>query len=303
LDAHGATSPLYYFTSSFGNYALAFPLAFFAVLGALKQLSVQLRQINSGQNSLQPAARLLLFLLGWALVILIGLSIPHTKKIRYLLPMMPAIAAIAAYPFIDQSNRLLLWMRRIIDGIFFLLPILAGAGLWAAENFAQKHQLELPVSLPLLAALLFIMQLAIIYSTLKLRTANTRSAVNALCAAATLWILQVVLIEPAQLQLHDTQTFVRNVEQLRRQQPAPLVFFKVGKDAAAIKYLVNVDYDLRPDFYASPDDINRAKPPFYLVLDNSQRAALHDSKIDRLTPVASGRFDNDTYVAFYVNEP
>jgi 4-amino-4-deoxy-L-arabinose transferase-like glycosyltransferase len=83
-----AYQPIYfYFTNSLGNYAISYPLALLVIAGILWT-----------SRRIQDKA-ILLKLLGWTLIIMVGMSIPGDKKARYILPMVPAIALIAAYPF------------------------------------------------------------------------------------------------------------------------------------------------------------------------------------------------------------
>ena len=43
--------------------------------------------------------------LGWAFVVLIGLSLPADKKIRYILPVAPALALICGYLFFTTAEK------------------------------------------------------------------------------------------------------------------------------------------------------------------------------------------------------
>jgi 4-amino-4-deoxy-L-arabinose transferase-like glycosyltransferase len=122
--------PIYfYFTNSLGNYAISYPLALLVILSVAKdlpmaQLSVRevpRRDPSSKKNALRTPRddiSLLLKLLGWTLIILIGMSIPGDKKARYILPMVPAIALIAAYPFAQK-------MRKTGDIIILFIVTLA----------------------------------------------------------------------------------------------------------------------------------------------------------------------------------
>jgi len=84
---HGSLPFYFYFLTSMKNYALSFPIA------CVVLISISLVPKQSVDR------KLLWKLIGWVMVILIGMSIPDDKKIRYVLPMVPAVALIAAYPF------------------------------------------------------------------------------------------------------------------------------------------------------------------------------------------------------------
>ena len=110
--SEGASEPLYYFTSSLGNYALAYPLAVLVLIALLL----------FGRRERGPAQRLVVYCLGAGLLVMIGLSIPMAKKARYLLPMLPMAAIIAGYPFHGSSLPVWRWMRRLIQGLWLVIP-------------------------------------------------------------------------------------------------------------------------------------------------------------------------------------
>ncbi|MBF4213356.1 glycosyltransferase, partial [Pseudomonas donghuensis] len=60
-----------------------------------------------------PALRLLQYCTAAGLIVMIGLSIPQAKKARYLLPMLPMVAIIAAYPFQVAQGRVFGWLRTL----------------------------------------------------------------------------------------------------------------------------------------------------------------------------------------------
>ena len=57
------------------------------------------------------------------LVILIGMSVPGAKKIRYILPMAPAAALLAAYPFtLSNEADYFFWLRYAVIHLLLLFP-------------------------------------------------------------------------------------------------------------------------------------------------------------------------------------
>lgn len=64
-----------------------------------------------------------------------------------------------------------------------------------------------------------------------------------------LWSSYITVFEPAERTLYDTRTFTLKALQLIDQAPAPVVLHGMGKDAKAIKFMVNVDRDLLPAFH------------------------------------------------------
>ncbi|MGO2286430.1 ArnT family glycosyltransferase, partial [Pseudomonas lundensis] len=139
----GASSVLYYFTSAMGNYALAYPLAAL-VLAAL---------VLSGRKEPDAALTLVKYCVGAGLIVMIGLSIPQAKKARYLLPMLPMAAVIAAYPFQGRQGRTFALLRGLTLGVLLLLPGLLFAGLVMAGKRLDEPLPALNTALTGLAVL------------------------------------------------------------------------------------------------------------------------------------------------------
>lgn len=291
ISAGEALGPAYYFTSGFGNYALAYPLAVLVIAAVA-------HRYRERQRDSQLA--LLFFAMGWIAVIMLGLSIPHTKKTRYLLPIVPALAILAAYPLAAAGgDRLLALLRKLTRALLLALPALALIALWAGERHLARKGLA--VQLPLLWAMigLGLCQLATLAAQWRGIAPARRDLYSAALAALALWLAQVLVVEPAQLQLHDTRGFVRAAEALRRGQPAPLALYDMGRDAEAIKYLVNVDADLQPLFYARPAQLAEAPRPLYVMVQSKQAAPLQDAAAPAQV-VLQARFDNKNYTLLYL---
>jgi 4-amino-4-deoxy-L-arabinose transferase-like glycosyltransferase len=286
LETSDAPKFWYYFSSSFGNFALAYPLA---ALTALLSLPVLLKQPRDARN------RLLLALLAWALLVLIGLSIPHTKKPRYLLPLVPAIAAFAASMWRAQQPRILVWIAATLEKFFLLLPALLLIGLTIARHRLQHHAIDLPWHW-LYAALLMcqIGALAIVLRRDKLTALSglSRPALLSIVAALTVWSVNLLAVEPVLLQKRDTATFVRQVEAQRRAQPAPLALFGMLRDGQAIKYMVNIDYDLQPIIVADAAALAALREPTYVAIDDRLLQNLPAALTAGQRVALRGRFDN-----------
>jgi 4-amino-4-deoxy-L-arabinose transferase-like glycosyltransferase len=279
----------YYFTSSFGNYALAYPLA---LLVAVLTVPSLLRQPRNDMN------KLLLGLTAAALIVLVGLSIPHTKKPRYLLPMVPAIAALAASMWSVHRSRILAGFASALEKLFMAMPMVLAIALAVAHHRLKHHAVQLSLS-PLYMALA-LCQLAIVGIILKRKsiiaaTGLSQPALLSVVAALALWLVNLLAVEPVLLQTRDTATFVQQAEALRRAQPAPLALFGMLKDGQAIKYMVNIDYDLQPIFVRDADELAALPLPVYLMIDNRELPKLPAALQARLQPVLQGHFDNRVY--------
>ena len=278
----GASSVLYYFTSSMGNYALAYPLAV-AVLAAI---------LIAGRAQSGPALQLVKYCVAAALVVMIGLSIPQAKKARYLLPMMPMVAIIAAYPFQVMQGRVFGVLRGFIQGIFVLLPGLLIAGLLVARSrFGEQ--------LPALNGTFVVLAVLQLLAVGLLFKARWRVAGLAACAVLALWSSYIMVYEPAERSLYDTRAFTQKTMQLIEQAPAPLVLHGMGKDAKAIKFMVNVNRDLLPLFTQSPAELSELPAPVWIVMDRKDYEALQGSELGNIAPALSGRFDKNDYVLLH----
>lgn len=293
LEGGDTRGPGYYFVSSIGNYALAFPLA--AIAAGLLLVD---RWHMPGEARDPRARKLLVHLAGWSVVVLIGLSIPHAKKARYLLPIVPAIAALAAYPLTELARGPAL--RRfgfVLQKLFLAMPLLLGIALC----FATLRWRGAPALSTLAAgAGLVALQLSSMVVQWKWRP-GARAVGLVGTAALAVWTLNLLVVEPLQVRLHDTRAFVAEVETLRRQRPGELVFFLVGKDAAAIKYMVNVEGDLQPRFLSEDSAIDALPGPAYVVVRDSDLHRLNSSiDMSRLRAVVHGDFDNSGHTVFFI---
>ncbi|CRL52478.1 ArnT family glycosyltransferase [Pseudomonas sp. URMO17WK12:I11] len=284
--SEGASGALYYFTSSMGNYALAYPLAWLA-LAAIALT----RPRQAG-----PAWRLLQYCMAAGLIVMIGLSIPQAKKARYLLPMLPMAAIIAAYPFQVAQGRLFAALRGLMQGLWLLIPILMIVGLVVA----QRRFPEQLTSIRSIVILLGVLQAIALATLLKPRW---RAETLAFCAVLAVWSVYMSVFEPVERRLYDTRTFSLAVYEQVKKAPAPLVLHSMGKDAKAIKFMVNIPHDLQPLFTDSIPELQSLSGPAWLMMDLNAYNALQGTALGNLQPVLSGRFDKNDFVLLHKQTP
>lgn len=271
----GSSDALYYFRSSLGNYALAFPLALPALL-----LLWQRRN--------DPAARLVAGCALAALVVMAGLSVPQAKKARYIIAVAPLAAIIAGYPFMVAGGRLAGLLRGVLRGLWLALPVLLLAGVWFAWRRYPQELAGLGWRLPLCIALLAGL---LVLAALRWR----QPATAALCAALALWGGYILVFEPVEHRLYDSQAFSAEVARQLDASPAPLVLYGMGRDAQAIKLMVNLDRDLQPQFPSSAQQLAALRGPLLLVIEAHDLARLSAELPGLPPPLFSGRFSNDDY--------
>lgn len=287
----GASSPLYYFLSAPGNYALAFPLA----LPALALLlGAQGRSEAEGTRVLLRACVLA------ALVVMLGLSLPEAKKARYILAMAPYAAIIAAYPFHVAGNRLAAGLRLVLQALWLALPSLLGLALLLAWRHFPQQLADYHHALHRSLALLLVFQGLALWALARPRM---RALGLAGCAVLSLWAAYIVAFEPIERGLYGTREFTLAADAAIGARPAPVVFVGLGKDAKAIKYLVNLDHDLQPRFIDQDDQLAGLQGPLYLVMDANHRRALEATPLAGLKPLVAADFDHDPYVLLYLPAP
>ena len=284
--SEGSSGVLYYFTSSLGNYALAYPLA----------LLVLVAVAIGGRRPPDPALQLVLYCAAAGLLVMLGLSIPQAKKARYVLPMLPMAAIIAAYPFHVAQGRLFAWLRGLTMAIWVLLPALLAIGLLVARRrFAEQ--------LPPLEFVFIVLGVLQVLAVLALCKARWRPLGPALAAVLALWASYGLVVEPLVRNLYDTRTFSLAVKAQIQQAPAPLVLHGLGKDAKAIKFMVNYDCDRVPLFTQQPSDLNALPAPAWLVMSAEDFAGLQNSRFRGITSTLTGEFDKNPFVLLHLTKP
>lgn len=281
--SEGSSGVFYYFTSSLGNYALAYPLAILTWIAVLLK--------RPGQPG--PALNLLRLCTAAGLVVMIGLSIPQAKKARYLLPMLPMAAIIAAYPFQAGRERLMGWLRGLIQGLWLLLPGLLIIGLMVLRRRFPEHLSDLTPML-LILGLLQLLSLGLLCKR------QWRAVGLAYSAVAAVWACYIGVFEPVEHQLYDTRAFSHAAMQLIEADPAPVVLHRMGKDAKAIKFMVNLDRDLQPQFTDQPAALAQVPGPAWVILDQSDLPSLQGTPLAQLAPVLSGRFDKNDFILLHL---
>ncbi|MBC3255885.1 glycosyltransferase family 39 protein [Pseudomonas paralactis] len=281
--SEGSGGVLYYFTSSLGNYALAYPLAVLVLVAIM----------IGGRRAPEPALKLVLYCAAAGVLVMVGLSVPQAKKARYILPMLPMAAIIAAYPFQATQGRLFAWLRGLTLGVWTLLPTLLVIGLLMARRRYPQPLADLEVILAVLGVLQILALLTLLKS--RLRTFGP-----ALAAVLALWTTYILVVEPLERRLYDTRTFSLAVKAQVLQQPAPVVLHALGKDAKAIKFMVNFDCDKVPLFTQLPIELKPIQAPAWLVMSQADFQALDDPRLRSITPTLTGEFDKNPYVLLHL---
>ena len=282
----------YYFTSSFGNYALSYPIA---VIVAASAFFAKLKKAAFIDGNDRTSIALLL--VAWIAIVLVGLTIPETKKVRYILPAVPALAGLASCIFFRSGNALLRWTRLIVELVLVALPLLAAAFAHIRRNQLSDYGINVDHALCVFVAL-FLGQLIVI--SLLNRDSVRRSIGFVFIGVLLALYVIVTMVEPIDLRIHDTSQFVQHIESLREKQPGNIVFYKEGPDGLPIKYLVNVETDLLPDFITNLDSLNHNRAPVWLLTKEKNVDDLKSIELGPHPQIIRDSFGALPFVAVYV---
>lgn len=243
---------------------------------------------------------LLVRLGGCGLMILLGLSVPHFKRAYYILPMVPMFAAVAAYGLL-KPKRWLLRVRGVYLGLVAALPGLCVVVLLVCRHGWQKHGYWPALSLPLMIAVFFGLQVLALHAWHITRDAPRRRLVLlSLLALAAQWWLLVKLIEPAKDLQFATRGFVEQVEQRRAADRGTLVFLNLGKDTWAVRYMMNLDHDEQPLFIGKGELARLAAVPrpAWVIVARKDQALLAGTALEQASPVYEGRLNDNPCLVF-----
>jgi 4-amino-4-deoxy-L-arabinose transferase-like glycosyltransferase len=282
-------SPTIYWVRGLGSYALAYPLALLVIVTAAKPIFKRTDEDH----------RLLGHLAIWMLIVMLGLSIPAAKKMRYILPMAPAASLLAAYMLSSDTLPVLLRRTRDVLLSFFLwLPAGLFAGTIAVLVFGRCLEIEAGRVLLLPAGILLATAIASPMARSRLATSAWRDTVLVALAASAFLVFKAGLVEPLTTARESSAAFAQALESLRRKQQGDLVFYRVGPDNDDIKYASVLDHPLRPVFIRYPEDIDRQHAGAYIITSDKEFAALPSQKTAAYAIHFRGRLGHKEYVAF-----
>lgn len=227
-----------YFTDAFANYALSFELALLTMVcfaGAIVKAST-------------PVWQLLRQCVLWLLVVLVGLSIPGVRKIRYIMPIVPALAVLASFWWYQPQ----LFKRRVLTWLHYGLLSMPFLGLLLTTAFiVVTHLKSLDVnahyfSAYFLLALLALGSAYIAFNHPKAFALKHPLRVLAL-GAASFWVVLVFIIQPVNVSMNRVTPFVQQVLQ-QLPEHSQLAFYQMDRDSEAIQWMLAAPASFQPLF-------------------------------------------------------
>jgi len=255
-----ASLPRYfYFIDGFGSYALAYPVAVIVLFAVVWQWFKS--------RTLTPDMRFIFLLSSWAIIILIGMSVPADKKVRYILPMLPACALIAATFYTSQTLRFS-WLKKLLSAIFFILPTLFFAAIYWIAHTNETKSLSLPIAFHFCFLIFLLLQLLQIFVLWKGKRDDLAIYLLGIAAIAFTFFYLFVM-EPAQLFLSRGRDAVQTIERLRAMDHAKLIFYRENPDGLPIKYVINMNTTEPPIYTSSLDELKKSHDAIYVVTSTS----------------------------------
>jgi len=228
----------YYFTNACGSFAFTYPLALIVLAGYLWTFR---KEFLCGQEDALSAPRMLA---AWLLIVVLGMSIPGTKHLRYLTPALPAAALLAAELFTDERLTCLKFLKRLF---FRLAPYLPGAITVAAlvtagllRIPAVEKALGTRVDFPLVLTVCFGAGASWLLWRTRSVSGPRRETLLVLSVVSAVYAGRVLINEPIDAATMSSLDFVAKCEAVRPAD-AGLYFFMLGPDGDENKYMVHVD--------------------------------------------------------------
>ena len=272
--------PIYYYmTASLGGYALSFPLACLVLLGVA---------ICKFKNENMPHTRFLLYLTGWVLIIMLGMSVPGDKKLRYILPIVPALSLLAAYPLaMNVKQTYFCCLRAILGWLFLFFPALC---LLAIELiYLYAHRAGIDYKIPFVSLIFFFVSAqSIALITAYFCRHALRFDVILTLATAVFLVFYLTVVEPVSFYYDKARDAIAAIEMLRLKQDAQLVFYKEQPDGLPIKYLIDSPVETKPIFIETPAALLQFSGPAFFVASAARFAELAHERFTIIATIEMG---------------
>ena len=265
----------FYFTNAMGSYSLTYPLAFL-VMGTYAWIE---RKKYFSKAPINSYASLRQGLTVWFFVIVLGMSVPGTKHLRYVVSAIPAAALLAAFIFVNPDKlKIFKKVRDVFLKICNVTPFVALGLVIAGAITLKILEVDIPIPLFLPAIMFVVLGFAMLGGTRKIKDADRIMFVVAL-TAMTFFVIKIMLIEPLETYSESSYKLVKKIEELR---PAgsKLTFCGIDRDGEALKYLIN----LKREKYYVPNFIETHENEKLLDLPPETLIIFKANKTDSIKP-------------------
>lgn len=285
----------FYWAGGFASCALSYPLALIVIASCWRRI---IKRENEDYKFLG-------YLVSWVLIVLVGMSIPGAKKMRYILPMVPGLALVAGYMLAEAAayqGALLATTKKIFLKVCDLLPLLL-CGVAVALFIANKF-IKTPLGAYYPGAIGLMVLLSIIGWRLKRHSKNQSVRDLALIAigAVAFNAFNILIVESIYYGRETTKPFVKKVESLQKRQEGEIVFYRIGPDAEDIKFLVNMERLVRPAFIKQPEEIASFPRRAYFIARENNFAQLPPEVLGRIRLLLRGKIGHRECVVFTLHK-
>ncbi|MBN2643176.1 MAG: hypothetical protein JXR78_16095 [Victivallales bacterium] len=233
----GKAHPIwYYFTNAVGSYSVTYPLAIAVGVFYGNRIFARPQKTDSGELVFMR------MLCCWALLILLGMSIPGSKHLRYVIASVPPMALLCGWIFFNPDR---FKFFTILQKIFFIvsriMPFLGLATLLIAALVLRLLNIDsgLPVLFP---ALVFVaLCVVVIYVHKNMNGEWQRKILLAVCAGCMITVR--ITLDPVENHRENARDFSLKLDTLRGNDQ--LYFYRLGPDGDELKYLVNIPPERR----------------------------------------------------------
>jgi len=285
----------YYFTDAFGVYSLAYPLALIVIVSSWKKLF---------SRSDDKDIKFIKQLSAWAFIIMLGLSVPGTKHMRYILPVIPALSLICAFIFEEATNGSFIpFFRRFLIKTVMILTFICAILFPIAHIVFKSITLPIEVNIAFLipAFILLAITMSVYHSLKKNMTPEKKSLGLLALAALSFVLLDISFIEPLYQGIESSSAFVKKTEFQRILSGSNLFFYRTGPDGEDIKYMVNTERPVIPGFISSPDDIEALSATDIIISGESEFDKLPPEIKDNCLSVCRGKMGHRKFISFQYN--
>ncbi len=277
----------FYFTNAMGSYSLAYPLGFFVMLTyAWIERKNYFGKVSSGSY-----AALRQGLTAWFFVIVLGMSIPGTKHLRYVVSALPAAALLAAFVFVNPDKlSIFKKVRDIFLKICIFAPFAALAVVIIGAIVLRILKIDIPVPVFLPAVMFLVLGFAMIGGTRRVKEAD-RIMFTVALTAMTFFVIKIMIIEPLETYSESSYKLVQEIEYLR---PAgSRVAFCGIYDGEDLKYAINVKPRSKsciPNFIAldKNEELLNLPAGTLIIFKSNKTKSIKPDVLKRLEVVAKG---------------
>lgn len=249
----------YYWQTIWINYSLAAPLALCVMLVKWKVCCKKTEDAD---------ARFLRCLIFWFLIVILGLSLPSGKKLRYLLPIVPSLALLAAWMFLDNRSWFLAQCRSLCLKISWYFPYFLLLVLIVGKGILGKMGLHPALPYASVAFVWVGLLLSSRYLYPRMSSKTQRYLLQLSVGVMAFYVAYLGVAQPLHVYSNQTRPFAEAVKEAN-QHSLPLAFYQIGPDGEDVKLMLLLGSSAHPEFIQTPSALRSLQKGQLLILKPS----------------------------------